>query len=263
MNLKMPRGSEQLPHPDRGLRMWNAWDEPTIETNFDMGQEQPEWLINAHNTRSGRIFMMGTGPSLIEQLPLLHKLKDEQTWTVNRMAHWGDLPFTPTHHGFAEPGPVLDWGRKVHPMYDYPTAMNRVAVHWFPVTAPGWLWVLKAHDDIQIRWHGYHGLGETLPALPSGWASPLTSSQVAAWLGYTEFYFLGVDTTQEGQAWDKERGRTAQVRSILTILECFDRAKCEIEKAGRKIFDCTPHGRINQEGILEYVPLEEVLEVKL
>ena len=80
-------------------------------------------------------------------------------------------------------------------------------------------------------------------------------------MGYTEFYFLGVDTTQEGQAWDEKNGRTTYPRSILSILECFDRAKCQIEKAGRKIYDCTPGGRINQEGVLEYRALEDVLGV--
>ena len=139
MTLKMQLLKDQVPHEDRALRLWTSWLEPTVDTNFDMGIEQPEWIMNAHNTRSGRVFLMGTGPSLASQLPLLHHLKDEQTWTVNRMAHWKDLPFAPTHHSIAEPGPIMQWGRAIHQRYDFPAATNRIAIHWFPVTAPGWL----------------------------------------------------------------------------------------------------------------------------
>tara|TARA_Y100000310_G_scaffold328688_1_gene397223 strand:- start:1297 stop:1545 length:249 start_codon:yes stop_codon:yes gene_type:complete len=80
-------------------------------------------------------------------------------------------------------------------------------------------------------------------------------------MGYTELYYLGVDTTQEGQAWDPERGRTREPRSIRSILECADRARVQIETAGRHIYDLTPGGRLNQEGVLPYLPLEEVLGV--
>ena len=246
---------------DRALRLWNSFDDPPRpENNWEMGIEQPKWLLDAHNTKSGRIFILGTGPSLIGQLPLLHKLKDEATWTVNRMRQWENLPFIPTHHSVAEPGPITRWGKRILSPHDYPAARNRIAIHWFPVTAPGWLWAAKAHDDIQMRWQGFYGLGDTLPPVPSGWASPLTSCQIAAWLGYTEFYFLGVDTTQEGQAWDSVNGRTTYPRSILTILESADRARHQIEAAGRKIIDCTPGGRLNQEGVLPYMDLEEVLD---
>lgn len=247
---------------DRAIRLFGGLDEPSAaERNWDMpGIEQPEWLAKAHNVHKGkRIFMIGSGPSLIDQLPILHKLRDEHTWTVNRIARWKELPFTPTYHSIAEPGPVVQWGQGILPIYDFPAVPDRIAIHWFPVTAPGWLWAPKAPDDVQMRWQGFWGLGDFLPPVPSGWASPLTTAQIAAWFGYDEFYFLGIDTTQTGQAWDKVGGRTKVMRSILTIEECFDRARQEIEKAGRRIVDCTPGGRINERGILPYEELEKVL----
>lgn len=259
MVLEVGRIDQAIPD-DRAIRLWPGLDfQPDPSDNFGLPYGQPDWILDAHNTKSGRVFILGTGPSLASQMDVLAGLRSEDTWTVNRMARWTDLPFIPTHHSVTEPGPIIDWGRGVHHEYDFPRAMNRIAVHWFPVTAPGWLWVAKAHDDVQLRWEGFFGLGDQFPPIPSGWASPITLLQVAAWLGYQEFYLLGCDTTQVGQAWDTEKGNTKQPRAILTILECADRARAEIEKAGRKLIDCTPGGRMNQEGILPYVDLAEVL----
>ena len=245
---------------DRAQRMWPGFrDYWGPEEDFGMGFKQPQWVQDVHNAHQGRVFIFGTGPSLAQQLPLLVHMKEEETWTVNRMTRWKELPFVPTHHSITEPGPIDGWGSRIVPMYDFPKVMNRIAVHWFPVVAPGWLWCAKAVDDIQVRWEGAFGCGDYLPPLPSAWASPLTVSQLAAWMGFQEMFFLGIDTTQEGQAWDVTRGRTTYKRSILSILECADRLYHTFTKAGRKVYDCTPGGRINQEGIFPYVELGDVL----
>jgi hypothetical protein len=243
------------------IRIFPGWSSflGTSKNNWGMEITMPSWLDEVHNTKSGRVFYFGSGPSLVTQLPLLEAMVDEETWTVNRLSKWKELPFTPMHHCIAEPGPVLRWGQTINNLYAFPGAVNHIAVHWNSVTAPNWLWCPKAPDDIQMRWEGFYGLGNTLPPLPTGWASPLTTAQLGAWMGYTEFYFLGIDTTQMGQAWDAEQGRTTYPRNIRSILECFDRARTDIEQAGRKVYDCTPEGRINQEGVLEYVELGDVL----
>jgi hypothetical protein len=243
------------------LRIFNGIDsfQGTREDNWGVKTEWPSWLNDVHNTKSGRTFIFGSGPSLLSQLDLLPRMQQEETWTVNRIARWKDLPFTPVHHVTAEPGPIGAWGKMVYPIYDYPTAINRIAINWCPVTAPGWLWCPKAPDDIQMRWEGFEGLKDELGPLITGWASPLTLCQLAAWMGYTEFYFLGIDLTQTGQAWDKESGRTLYPRNERSILECFERARRDIERAGRAIIDCTPGGKVNAEGVLEYQELEEVL----
>lgn len=257
------RKGEQAINEDRAIRLWPWLDHnPKAARNWDMSLQQPQWILDAHNTHTGRIFIVGSGPSLRGQLDTLRHLEGEYVWSVNRLSHWEDFPVTPSHHSVTEPGPIGGWGKYVLPEYDYPAVKNRIAVHWVPVTAPGWLWVAKAPDEIQIRWEGFFGLGDHLPPLPSGWASPLTSCQVAAWLGFTEFYFLGIDNTQEGQAWDPIYGRTARPRSIISVEESFDRACHQIEKAGRRIVDCTPGGGINKRGILPYEPLEAVLGIE-
>ena len=250
--------------PGFSLRAFNAFRQNyTPENNWGLEDLViPDWLDQVHGIKKGRTFIFGTGPSLVDQLPLLHRMKDEETWTVNRMRRWyeqGKLPFIPTNHVVCEPGPCTLWGTRMMSPYDFPEAKNRIAVNWWRVTTKGWLWCPKAPDDIQMRWQGYQGLGDTLPPLTSGWASPLTISQLACWMGHDEIYFCGIDTTQDGQAWDPVAGRTLNPRNLRSICESFDRARIDLHRAGKKVFDCTPGGLINREGILEYRDLNEVL----
>lgn len=248
-----------------GIRAFSAWTQfadPSNNWGMDLSEfTMPlPWLQQVHNAYAGkRCFLLGTGPSLVNQLPLLGALKDEFTFTCNRMKRWGELPFTPFVHCVTEPGPVLGFGERINPIYDFPEAKNKVACIWWPVWAKDWLWMPKAPDDIQVRWSGTWGMGERLPPVPTAWASPLTIAQLALWMGFTELYLLGVDTTQQGQAWDMERGRTAKERNIRSILECAERMQRDIARHGRTLRDCTPGGRMNLEGCIPYLPLEEAL----
>jgi hypothetical protein len=251
---------EELKRDAMTMRIFDGLSyQGTAENKWGLDLEMPQWLMDAHNTHSGRTFIFGTGPSLVAQLPLLAPMQQETTWSVNRMRFWKDLPFTPTYHVIAEPGPVLNWGRNMNAVYSYPEVTQQICINWWPVTAPRWAWVPKAPDDIQMRWEGFFGLGDDLPPVPTGWASPLTLAQIAAWMGFREFFFMGIDTTQTGQAWDAIAGRTAEPRNIRSILECFERARRDIERAGAKIYDCTPGGLINREGALPYVELGDVI----
>lgn len=239
-------------------------DDDTPENNWGLeNMREATWLQDAHNAYKGeRCFIFGSGPSLTGQLDLLPAMKDEHTWTVNRIRRLyekGNLPFIPMHHVVTEPGPCVHWGTVISPRYDFPEAQNRIAVNWWPVSAKGWLWCPKAPDDIQMRWQGFFGFDDFLPPLPTGWASPLTISQLAYWMGYEEVYFLGIDTTDVGQVWDENLTRELAPRQIRSILDCFERAGREVKRHGRKMYDCTPGGRVNHEGLLEYRDLEEVL----
>lgn len=249
---------------DVGIRAFSGWAVGTEspEGNWGLdGMKVPQWLRDVHNRYSGRCYLLGTGPSLAAQLPLLHHLKDAYTFTCNRMAQWRELPFDPFVHCVTEPQPFLQWGRKIVPIYDYPQAQNRVGVMWWPVSVPGWLWCPKAPEEIQLRWQGFANMkdGEPFSPLPTGWASPLTIAQLASWMGFREFVFLGCDTSDKGQAWDVAHGRTVYPRNIRSILESFDRARSDIQRLGGTVYDCTPDGRLNQEGVLPYRDLKEVL----
>ena len=254
-------GLEEDRDDSMGVRIFNGIHafQGSPENDWGMKVNWPEWIGEAHNSQSGRVFIFGSGPSLLSQADLLKNMDDEHTWTVNRIYQWKEIPFTPTYHSVAEPGPLAAWGAVVFPAYNFPTARTRIAINWWPVTAKGWLWCPKAPDDIQVRWEGAQGLSDTLAPIPTAWASPLTCSQLALWMGYTEVYILGCDTTQVGQAWDKEKGRTARPRNIRSILESAERLHRDVKRAGRTLIDLTPGGRLNTEGALEYRELEEVL----
>lgn len=245
----------------RAFSTWHQFRDPRDNwgMEFDGIPYPPPWLGTVHNKFAGeRCFVLGTGPSLTGQLPLLVHLREEKTITCNQMRRWGELPFTPYIHCVTEPGPVLAFGERIHQPYDYPKAHNKVACIWWPVWAKGWLWLPKAPDDIQVRWQGTFGMNEHLPPVPTAWASPLTISQLALWMGFSKIYLLGVDTTQQGQAWDVEQGRTAKARNIRSILESADRVNRDIWRSGRELWDCTPKGRLNEEGCIPYMPLEEI-----
>ena len=247
---------------DKGIRAFSNWlfGAENPDNNWGLEYLMPQWLEETHNKYSGRCFLMGTGPSLASQKALMSRLVGEYTFTCNRMALWNDLPFKPFVHCVTEPQPFLEWGIRIIPLYDYPGAQNKVACIWWPTSVPGWLWCPKAPEEIQIRWQGFYGLKQKFSPLPTGWASPLTIAQLAAWMGFREFYFLGIDTTDKGQAWDVEHGRTVFPRNTRSILECFERARIDIQLAGAKVYDCTPGGRVNQEGILQYVELGDVVK---
>ena len=252
-------------HDDYGFRIFTEMGMPLCSDDFwgmkhDL-PEMPAWVNDVHNKFTGRCYLFGTGPSLTGQLPLLGALKEAKTFTCNRMAKWKDLPFTPWLHCVTEPAPFIRWGVGVLPQYDYPAAQNRVACIWYRVSAPGWLWLPKAPDDVQVRWQSYWGTQPELPPVPTAWASPLTIGQLALWMGFTELFLLGCDTTQTGQAWDPVYGRTQQKRNIRSIIECAERAYRDVTRAGRILRDCTPGGRLNVEGAIPYVSLQEVLPI--
>lgn len=252
---------QNLPETDKGVRAFNnwIWGLDNEANNWGVEYAMPSWLANVHNKYRGRCFLLGTGPSLLKQVELLPRLEKEYTFTCNRMAKFQEFKIRPFIHCVTEPQPFLEWGLDIVEVYNYPQAANKVACIWWPVKLPGWLWIPKAPEEIQIRWQGFHGLKEPLRPLPTGWASPLTIAQLAAWMGFTEFYFMGIDTTNVGQAWNPTTERATYPRNIRSICECFDRARMDIQMAGRKVYDCTPGGRINKEGILPYVELGDVL----
>jgi len=243
-----------------GIRVFSNFEDPAIaEDNWGMDMEMPEWIQEVHNKFVGeRCFIFGTGPSLIDQVPLLGDMNNEYTFTCNRMRSWEDLPFTPWVHCTTEPHPFLAWGLGVAERCDFPTAKNRIGCMWFPVRVKDWLWLPKAPDDLQVRWQGTFGLGDYLPPIPTAWASPLTISQLALWMGFSKIYLLGCDTTQLGQAWDRETGTTKVPRSIRSIIECAERIGRDVWRDGREIWDCSG-GTLTKEGVLPYKDLASVI----
>jgi len=204
-------------------------------------------------------------------------MKDHATFVCNSVPKWEDLPFTPTYYGITDVYDQRLLDRLTFPEFN---GMKRFHVTWPWEEArnDAFTYVEKAEEGVQMWNVGFEGFGEELPPLPTGRTTPLTNAQLAAWMGYREFYFLGIEQTLKGYAHAPEttnnmRGlpRNTNPRYQMAVQRSFERAKADIEAAGGKIFDCTPGGLLNETGegnqwrgirrytILEYVPLEEVL----
>jgi hypothetical protein len=90
-------------HDDYGFRVFTESRLRLLpDDDWGMELETPDWVQDVHNKFDGRCYLFGTGPSLVEQLPLLERLKDAKTFTCNRAKKWKELPFTPWLHCVTE-----------------------------------------------------------------------------------------------------------------------------------------------------------------
>lgn len=218
---------------------------------------QPQAVLDLHNTRSGRTFLVGAGSSLLAQMEVLPYLQDEATWGVNYLPQWEDMPFDLTYYAISEQRHVIR-----HGIGDFGWSgmdVPKFAFHWGPVRSDGFQWVAKAPAEISIFDAGTCGLGEDLPPISSAFCTIFYCLQLGLWMGYREFYLLGNEFSLTGYPWDP----TAQRRfdeSLGRRIEGSARLlRMDMEKQGASLIDCTPNGRLGSKGILEYKPLEEVV----
>jgi hypothetical protein len=239
-----------------------------------------EFVLKQRNTRWGRIFILGTGPSLLEQLPLLHKLKNEATFVCNTFFQWKEAPFVPTYYGISD---IYDQ-HDINILADLiPSDVTAFNVQWEGYyNNPRFHYVCKAHDSQQVRGVGFVGLEETLPTVPTGRTTPLTLAQIAAWMGYREFYFLGCEQTRgychEPDAVVSGASRRRHEFPLdknpkyrIAVRDCARRMRADVEAQGGRVYDCSPGGVMNSTGnqihtglppvkpSLEYRDLKEVL----
>lgn len=252
------------------------------ETLIGKDADHPQSVLDLHNTQSGRIFILGTGPSLLKQD--LSKLKDEATFCCNTMPLWEKLPFTPTYYGITD-------------IYEEETVDKWARLMWYGTIAfnvqwPGFynnkrfIHVEKAHDSHQFRAEGITGLDDILRPLRTGRTTPLTLVQLALWMGYREIYFLGIEQTR-GYCHDPKAvvsGASKRKNDFpldknpkyrIAVKQCAERMRNDIEEAGGEVYDCSTGGLLNITGkgihtlqtgqaygnILEYRDLAEVLDV--
>jgi len=212
--------------------------------------------------------MFGSGPSLRTESALKHLAK-EATFSCNALPEWGDLPFVPTYHALADTFPQ-DIDRYIYPELK----MKRFWAWRTPVEHEWFQWVDYASYSGGVFADGMVGLGDTLPKIVHGGTTPLTMIQLAAWMGYREFYMVGVDITSRGQCWDSKIDRNLGHRLRNRILKSAAALRATLEASGGNLVDCTFGGCMNEtrrvnddhdlhNGLpippLEFKPLKEVL----
>jgi hypothetical protein len=247
-------------------------------------------VLDLHNTASGRCFLLGNGPSLRERPDCLALLKDEATFCCNTFPMWDPLPFIPKYYGVTDIDEEEHLADRVWPHLD----MTRFHVGWNGPEDVGadilgrgyphndaFLWVQKAPEHHQINTTGFMGLGNELPPLPTGRSTPITLAQLAAWIGYREFYFLGMEQTR-GYAHDPNARYSGSgliedfpldksPRYQMAVQRTAERMRRDVEAVGGHVYDCSTLGLLNATGRLfkrpgiewkevwEYKPIEDVL----
>lgn len=217
---------------------------------------QPDKQLQAlRNRYTGRIWIVGNGPSLKTQTDLLPELEHEKTWVVN--SFFRDSPnFIPT---FYAANYVVWRDRRIHPVpeADWVTSGLRFFLNSGEhVNTPGWIQVLKRNAT---REDGVAGVGEQqLETIPSSATSPYVMAQLAGWMGFTTIYFIGCEQT-DGYFYDADENRDTPYFLDRFNGDRWRKLKKIYTDLGREVWDCSPDGNLN--GILGYIPLEEALDL--
>jgi hypothetical protein len=199
---------------------------------------------------SGRIFIFGTGQSLIKQLPLLHRMNREVTFCCNRIHQWDSLPFTPTYfsceyHMRKRVSPVPSC-KEIRFMTYRSKEKHLDDGNW-------------VHVGKQKKRIGCFDNDPEYVCAALG-TSVGVDAQLAAWMGYDPIYLLGVDhAPNTGYCFQPDAERTFFFGDKVS--QQWAKLREIFSRAGHHIYDCTPMGGLNQNGTLEYRDLEEVLGV--
>lgn len=208
-----------------------------------------------------RIFLCGNGPTmnLLTKRQKKTLTEREYTFAGSRFFEWKE-GWTPSFYVLTERQQATEYQERG---FENATAtVARFFVNWQP--APdGWVAVPRpphhAHDVLHYGMLGLLGVCEQAqdlgPHLHHGKDTPLAMAQLAHYMGFAEMYLLGCESTKGGHQYDA--GHMRIVRADGLIDPYYERAARELP-----IKDCTPGGNLSQRGILEYIPLDEVLKSK-
>ena len=210
-------------------------------------------FVELHNRYEGRIFLLGSGHSLTlltaEDKMLLER---EYTFAGARYFKWNQVQ--PSFYIVAEDAQMAEWQERGFAQASAKVA--KFAVEWQPAPL-GWIPVARPES---LSYHHYTNAETSLSSFEGECAHihmahdvPLAALQVARYMGFTEFYLLGCETTESGYAWDVHERRKVRDRSG-TMIPMYAKAKREV---GGRLYDCTPAGKLNK--ALGFIPVREVL----
>lgn len=201
--------------------------------------------------------MVGNGPSLLQQVSLLHRLACEHTFACNRFARWGEAPFRPTYYACSA-GAVLKGVEPPTPPFQkqrFIVSRRRDELERFP----DWTQVYKK------EWHPVLLPGAQELLVKGGATQVGIMAQLSAWLGYTQIYLLGTELAEidpqhpGGHVFD-QNGREMPFfynDGWDHLAGVWREIAAGLGQHGVTISDCTPNGRLAQ--VLGHVSLEEAM----
>jgi hypothetical protein len=219
----------------------------------------PEAVLSLHNTESGALFFVGAGPSLLEQRAVLPMLSRVATWTVNWAPQW-DMGFAPDNYALSETKHAT---REVLDMFAEkwaPLKMRQFAIMHHEIEHLAFQWVQKGPGNESVITQGFAGLGDDFPKVNMGYCTIMNSMQLAAWMGYRQFYLVGSEFTERGYVWNKHSQREFSYRIGQRVEQVFSVARESLEAVGGSVTDCSIGGRLPEKGIVDYQDLEEAIE---
>jgi hypothetical protein len=218
-------------------------------------------LADYRDQYTGRLFIVGTGPSLLDLTPRQIKaLNQEHLFTGSRYFDWHDAPLDIAFYVMTERRQATAWLENGW----YRKASAHIAKFWVDWQPPPDDWVRvkhpygNAHDVLN---HGLFGHleGKCSSAGPVGEShiahgkiTPMAAIQLARYMGFTQFYSIGCEGTGVGDVYDTKRVRGMHSPGI---------EKTYMGVARHVLIDCTPGGLNNDAngGLVPYKPLDDVL----
>lgn len=229
-----------------------------------------KWNSLKNKYQGERIFLMGNGPSL-NKMPL-YWLKDEYTMCFNRVnLLYERINWKPDFYVVIDDLVIKDNYNEINK-----EVLPVVKYAFFPDIHPSNLDVTKyIHNLDNVYWFiaDKPEFSADLPNCGHNKTVVNAGLQIAAWLGFTEIYLLGVDMTFGEQKvkkinsrdWEAgeddpnhfdpryfKKGRKYHNPTVHEMLEQFAIGKVFFDKLGVKIFNAGVGGKLNEFPRIEF-----------
>ena len=202
-----------------------------------------------------RLFVLGNGPSLLGQLPLLRRLDEEDTFACNRFCRWSQMPFAPTYYACSANAILKGVEPKAPPFKKERFLVSRMRAQ------------LEQFEDWTKCYKKEHfPLCFQPERTPEGYVKVKGGGtmvgimvQLAFGMRYTNIYTLGVEQKGSGHVFDPDSkdGLKYFIPDPPVLFEFWNLIKVLAMHNHVQLTDCTPDGAFNP--ILGYQSLEDVL----
>lgn len=215
---------------------------------------------------TGRLFVVGNGPSLLQLKPRQIKaLNKEFMFMGSRYCDWDGATLAPSFYIMTERRQAVHW-IETGKYRQASASIAKFWVAWQPTPSDDWVTIPQppsnAHDILNYGLRGglegtcSNGIDPGHPHMHHAKDSGLAAVEVGAFLGFSEIYLLGCETTTEGDVWNVNRQRDMHAPGVM---------RAYYEKAGSEInlVDCSFGGTLAETrgGPLPYRELDEVLGI--
>lgn len=279
MNSLVKKALSTLKHDGVRVLLNRIWNYSIVFTKRRFSaqdtQNDNKWIKLKNRYKGKRIFILGNGPSLNETPLFL--LKEEFTMCFNRFNLMFDrLDWKPSFYVVADDLVVKDMYKEINK-----EILPHVQLAFFPDLHPSnvnFKKLIEARDNVHWIYTDIPEFRSDLPNCGINKTVVNAGIQIAAYLGFTEIYLLGVDVSFTEQKvvkinsrnWEAadndpnhfdpryfEKGRKYHNPTTSEMIEKFQEAKEYFDPKGVKIFNAGVKGKLE---VFPRIALESVLK---